>query len=424
VQAQYTRAIGSASTLSLQGYSVGAGGWYRIFAAGPGSDLYQYGLDWRFSGGMISFRHARGRTSLTLGAHAYDHASRHTRDVVAGSHDYDNRGFKNEANAFAKLSHDLGRWHAYADAQLRWARFRYEGDVPLGSVDWTFFNPKLGLRYDLATGLGLYASLGRTTREPARSDMLSGEDNASVRYELNAVRPESVTDLEVGMSLERSAFTLKADVYAMEFRDEIALTGELSEIGLPLRRNVGRSHRRGLELDLAWRPSPVLRLSAAANLSRNRIAEWTQFYDVYDTEGSWLESVSREHSDVTPLLTPSAMGHLAVDWHPARRLELGAVGRLVGRTYLDNTDDPALATPRLLQLDASLALNLAGRVPVGEPTLRVKVTNLLNARELFPSGYSYLYFTRAAAGQDVPGGTAYYYPLATRAVIVTLDTRF
>jgi len=36
-------------------------------------------------------------------------------------------------------------------------------------------------------------------------------------------------------------------LYAMEFRDEIALTGELSEIGLPLRRNVEQSSRRGIE---------------------------------------------------------------------------------------------------------------------------------------------------------------------------------
>jgi iron complex outermembrane receptor protein len=373
---------------------------------------------------MVSFHRARGSTSLILGAHAYDYASDHTRDVVGGTREYANRGLKDEANAFAKLSYDPGRWHAYADGQVRWARFRYQGDVPLGSVDWIFVNPKLGLRYDLGTGLGLYASLGRTTREPARSDMLSGEDNASVAHDLGAVRPESVSDIELGTSLERSRLTLKTNLYVMEFRDEIALTGELSEIGLPLRRNVGRSHRRGLELDLAWRPDPALRVNASASVSTNRIAEWTQFFDVYDGDGNWLESVGRAYSDVTPLLTPSAMAHLAVDWSPRTWLALGATGRVVGRTYLDNTDDPALATPRLFELDASARLKLARVVRALDPTLRVKVTNLLDSRRLFPSGYSYLYLTRGASGDDVPGGTAYYYPLATRAVVVTLDMRF
>ena len=72
----------------------------------------------------------------------------------------------------------------------------------------------------------------------------------------------------------------------MEFRDEIALSGELSEIGLPVRRNVPRSYRRGLELELDWAPDPKWRVLGSANLSRNRIDEWTQFYDVYDPSGA------------------------------------------------------------------------------------------------------------------------------------------
>ena len=60
----------------------------------------------------------------------------------------------------------------------------------------------------------------------------------------------------------------------------------------------------------------------------------------------------------------------------------------------------------------------------GEPRIRVQATNLLDDDRLWPSGYSYLYFVRDAAGQDTLEGTAYYYPLATRSVYVTLDVRF
>ncbi len=58
----------------------------------------------------------------------------------------------------------------------------------------------------------------------------------------------------------------------MEFTNEIALTGELSEIGLPLRRNVDDSYRRGLEFDLRWSFVRDWTLLHSANLSRNRIA--------------------------------------------------------------------------------------------------------------------------------------------------------
>ena len=58
--------------------------------------------------------------------------------------------------------------------------------------------------------------------------------------------------LELGVDYSGARLALQANLYAMEFRDEIALTGELSDIGLPLRRNVDSSFRRGLELDLRW----------------------------------------------------------------------------------------------------------------------------------------------------------------------------
>ena len=46
---------------------------------------------------------------------------------------------------------------------------------------------------------------------------------------------------------------------------------------------------------------PKLRLRHSANLSHNRIAEWTQFYDVYDPTGALVGSESREHRNVSGL---------------------------------------------------------------------------------------------------------------------------
>ena len=420
VHAHYTRSLGSASSLALQAYYNGAGGWYRLRDAGSGS-LLQYGLDWRLVGGIGSFRYAGREASLTVGVHGNDFHSRHARDVVDGGRDYANRGFKNEANAFAKLGWDRGPWHLYGDAQVRWSRFRFEGDLPIGSVDWTFFNPKLGARFDLGPGLSAYASVGKTTREPARADLFSGEDNPTVPYDLRAVKPERVVDFEAGLSYRGHGLTLEADVYAMEFRNEIALTGELSEIGLPLRRNVDRSRRRGLELDAAWQASAKLRLTASANVSFNRIGTWTQFYDAYDEAGSFLDSVPRTFRDVEPLLTPRTIAHLGVDFTPRPWLRVGASGRYVAKGYLDNTNVEALTTPRFFDMDATVSVGLEGWVKAGRPRLRLQVTNLLDNDRIWPSGYSYLFLTREASGRELPGGIPYYYPLATRSVLVLLE---
>jgi iron complex outermembrane receptor protein len=424
-QAQYTRFLGGSASLALQGYYNGAGGWYRIWEdpATRGS-LLEYQLDWRLAGALVTFDYARGRVRFTGGLHANDFESRHARARLEAGRDYENHGHKSEANGFAKLGYDAGRWHLYADAQLRQARFRYEGDQDLGSVRWTFFNPKLGARYQITPRLGAYASLGRAAREPARMDMLAGQDNATLPYDLAAVRPESVVDVEAGLELNAPRVRLQLAAYAMEFRDEIAQTGELSEIGLPLRRNVARSHRRGLELDLLARLGRGLVLRASANLNSSRIREWTQFYDVYDEAGAYLESTGRVHADVRPLLTPAHFANLGLEWTGAGGDRLALTGRAVSSAPLDNTGDAGFRTPAFASLDASATLDLSRWLTAGRPRLRLQVNNLLDDDRIWPSGYSYLFLVRDAVGQDTLSGLSYYYPLAARSAFLSLELGF
>jgi iron complex outermembrane receptor protein len=362
------------------------------------------------------------------GAFFSDFASRHTRDVVSGPADYSNQGFKREFNTFAKVAWSGGRWRLSGDAQLRWAEFRYEGTVPLGSVDWTFFNPKAGVRFDAGHGLSLFASIGRGNREPARSDMLQGEDNATVPYDLAAVLPEEVLDTELGAAYSRPGFRAELNGYLMAFRHEIAQTGELSEIGLPLRRNVDRSDRRGIEVDLTWRPIESLQIRHTATYSLNRIDTWTQFYDVYDTDGNWAEAISLDHHDVPPYVTPAVLATVSGDYTPTRGATIGAAWRYVGESHLDNTGNDDFTAPSFSCVDISGSVDLARILAFAaraHPVLRVQVSNLLDNRRMFPNGYSYQYFT---AGPDTSAlalqGMRYYYPLATRGAFIGLELRF
>jgi iron complex outermembrane receptor protein len=425
VTAQYHRAFGPATEVSVQGYYNGAGGWYRIQNSDRG--LYQYNLDWRNAGGTVTYHAVRGAFDATWGGHANDFESRHARDIVSGPAEYVNHGHKNEVNTFLKLGYAAGRWRHYGDVQVRWARFRFEGDLNLGSVAWTFFNPKIGTRYDFGSGVSAYASIGRAGREPARSDMLQGEDNPTVAYDLTAVKPEEVVNLETGVEWTRPGLTLRGNVYSMAFRNEIAQTGELSEIGLPLRRNVDRSVRRGVEVDVTWQPLKPLQVRNAATFSYNRIRSWTQFYDVYDKAGAWVEATSLTHDNVTPLMTPAVIVSLAADYAPVKWLTLGGGGRYVGTTHLDNTNSSAFTAPSFFGLDADASISLGAFLPFAAgaaPRLRVQATNLLDNRRMFPNGYSYQYFILDGGGAMQPAGTRYYYPQATRSVFVMLDLRF
>ena len=422
--AQWTLALGDDASLSLQPYAVGAGGWYRLYSDGTRTNLQEYGLSWAFGGGIATYTRRIGALRLTLGANANAYKSTHTQDDEAGSRNYTNHGTKSEISGFAKLLWDSGRWHPFLDAQVRHARFGYEGSVGETSTGWTFFNPKAGVRVDLSPRASAYFSVGRTEREPARSDLLYGADDAPTLPDLEAVRPESVWDVELGAEWRTTRLLFKVNLYDMEFENEIAATGELSPIGQPLRRNVDRSFRRGIELEASWQALEALRISASVAASRNRISTWTQFYDVYDPGGAYAGSTSRTFHDVAPVATPPFLATLGAETTAVRGVTVGATGRYFAASWLDNTNTEGLEAPRTFQLDAMLAFDLARWIPAGKPRLKLQVNNVLDNRRLWPRGYSYLYANRDAAGAETLAGIPYYYPLATRSAYVSLDLGF
>ena len=400
----------SASVYYQRGY-----GSYRLYDGGT-TDLRQYGLDGMLLGTMATLSRQTGNVTAKYGVHLNRFRREHTRDLVGATRDYANEGVKDEGSAFAKVTWTRDRLHLYGDAQVRHTAFEYDGDVNIDPISWTFFNPKVGVRFGWTPAASIYASAGLSTREPTRSDMFLGQDNPTVAHDLRAVDPERLFNVEVGIDYRRAAFSVEANVYAMEFRNEIAATGELSEIGLPMRRNVDRSYRRGLEVDAAWEVSQSVRLRSIANLSTNRIEEWMQFYDVYDEAGNWVDSRPVVYRDVEPLLSPSVIISQGIEYTPSASWSAGLIGRYVGRAYLDNTND--LETPAFFTADANASVALGRTV-----RLTLQANNILDNDEIFPSGYSYLFMNRDAAGAHSVSGTPYYFPQATRNFVLMLDFR-
>lgn len=251
-------------------------------------------------------------------------------------------------------------------------------------------------------------------------DLLLGEDNATVPHDLEAVRPEEVLDFELGVDLNTPRLALQANLYAMEFTNEIALTGELSEIGLPLRVNVEDSYRRGLETDLRWKMSPSWSLIQSANLSRNRISEWTQFYDVYDEQGAWIGSEPITYKDVPPLLTPDVVVNLGAEW-ARREISVALMGRYVADSHLDNTGLDEFRLPAYTNLDLRASVGLGRWWSAAQPRIVLFVNNLIDNQDQYPSGYSYQFINRSNSGGDSLDGIPFYYPLATRNVVVSLE---
>lgn len=400
VSATATRLVASSASVTATAYTLGAGGDYDVLI---GDALWNFNLTSRATGGFATWNATRGTVTASAGVHGSRYARDHfllVRPDVA-TEQYRNTGEKDEASAFAKASWERGALVLFGDAQLRRAWYRYLPDAGAGigrrSIAWTFVNPKVGATYRLRPTLSLYATVGSNGREPTRNDMLAGFDNldttnADFVGTFSRVRPERVQDVEAGLTYRARALDLGANVYSMDFRHEITPIGELSYIGLPLRKNVRASHRRGVEVDATYRGWSRVLVAGSVAWSRNRIAEYVD------------DATGERFRDVPPLLTPTFLANHSAELQVARGLSLGADGRYLSRSFLANTGDRRFVTPPAYLLDGALTWR------VGSHAILAQVRNVLD-RELFTGGYT-------------DGATSYYYLQARRNLIVTVRAGF
>ena len=401
----WTRTLSPNASVQTTVYGFDAGGWYEYPTWADGTPDPRWELASRWGGVLSAARWTHGAATVDAGVHASSYRRDHTfddRSADLGAPGYANRGSKTEASAFAKGSWALGRATLFADLQLREAAFRYRptdgSPVPVARASWRFLNPRAGVSWQAAPALSLFASYGATGREPTRADLLAGADDVAPDdtldlLPLSRVRPERVRDLELGADWRRGAVAVRGNVYAMRFRDEIALTGATTFLGYDVRRNVGTSDRRGLELEGSWAASGRLTLAGTLTASRNRIAR------VVD------QAAGREFRDVPPVLTPALTSVQQATWRATRAVTLHVDGRWQSRSYLAPTGERRLSAPGFFVADGGATMSL------GRHALLVQGRNVLD-RRAFP------------AGDVSSSGVPRFFILAPRNVEATLRLAF
>lgn len=397
----YTRLLGARSSLATTVYGITATGYYDVIYGATD----RYHLDFWWNGLASTYTYRGDRARLDVGVHAANYHRDHYDFTLPdlARRVYSNRGMKRDASAFVKGSYDVGAVSLFGDVQARYAWWRYVPDahagIPAASISWRFLNPKAGLTYHATPGISVYTSYGVNGREPARGDMLAGFDNldtSNVAFvgSFDRVRPETAHDLELGVRVRRSTLALDANVYDMEFRNEIAAIGMLSYQGLPLRKNVPASTRRGVEASLQWRPRANVTASVNGSASRNWIAAYTD------------DATGITYRDVPPLLTPRYTSSQRLAYGAAHGLQLALEGRFTGRSYLANDGNVAFVLPAAYITDAQVGW----RAPDDRFHVTLFVNNLANVNR-YGSGYT-------------DGSLSYYYPLPFRNLYLQVGTAF
>ncbi|NJO63451.1 MAG: TonB-dependent receptor [Richelia sp. RM2_1_2] len=229
-------------------------------------DMLNFQLNSNWIGAFVNYHYEYQNIKIIGGVHVNSYNRNHEMAIKPDTDVdlYSNTGYKKEFTSFIRGSYTINKLVANVDLQDRNVSFRYEPDAASSDLvfdekTWNFINPKIGLTYNLNNMNRVYTSIGITNREPTRNDMFAGYDNIDhVSYgdvgKLDKVKPERVTDFELGYNITKSFIDFDANIYYMKFKNEIAAIGRLSYIGLPLRKNVESSYRTGLELSMDIRP--------------------------------------------------------------------------------------------------------------------------------------------------------------------------
>ncbi len=377
-------------------------------------------LDNDFYGIVVSAVYTDGPLELTVGGAYNDYTNDHFGEIIWAEFSngtdirdryYDNVGDKTDGNVYAKANVQLtDALNAFADLQVRGVTYSTNGiDSDLRAIDidetFTFVNPKLGLNAQLNDQTRLYGLFAIGNREPSRSDFLDAA--------LEPPTHETLFNYELGAERRmRNAF-VAANLYYMDYSDQLVVTGELNDVGASVKINVPDSYRRGIELQAGVRPLPWLEASANYTYSQNRIQDFTEV--VYDyTNGFDIITNTMEDTDIA--LSPAHVGSGAITVRPTSDLNVTLLGKFVGKQFLDNTSNEDRTIDGFLVNDLRVSYNLPAPL-VDHALLTLQVNNVFDV-EYSARGYTYTYIFGEQFTRN------HYYPQAGTHVQLGMNVRF
>ena len=195
---------------------------------------------------------------------------------------YRNHSRKTDFNVYGKATYEFVKGlNAFIDLQYRHVGYKLQDPTVMYGVNqdkryvidnhYNFFNPKFGINYDINARHKLYASYGIGHKEPVRNNFMQQIANPD-RADTKA-SAERLNDLEVGYKFQSPTFAAGANIYWMNYKDQLVLTGELNAIGEALTKNLDKSYRLGVELEAAWMPVDWFRWDVNATFSKNRVKD-------------------------------------------------------------------------------------------------------------------------------------------------------
>lgn len=371
-------------------------------------------LDNDFYGTTFSLTYKKENVELIIGGGANKYECAHFGEIIWARYAsqseirdryYDDFSTKTDVNIFSKLNYQLTeKWRLFGDIQYRNVGYTANG-AETGIVDDTFnfFNPKAGVTYLLNDTNNLYLSYAQANREPNRND-----------YENGNPRPEQLHDIELGWRYATDNTKLNVNGYYMKYKDQLVLTGELNDVGAPIRANSGDSYRIGLEVDATLKISDKLFLQPNFTVSQNKNQDF-----VFQRDG-----VIENLGSTNIAFSPNFIAANRLTFMPESNIQFSLLSKFVGEQFMGNIDAESSKLPSYFINDFNFSYEISTKKVFSSIRINLLVNNLFGLK-YESNGYFYTYdddFSNPGSITTIEG--AGFYPQAGRNFLVGLSLLF
>jgi iron complex outermembrane receptor protein len=363
-------------------------------------------LDNNFYGTIFSLQHHKNKTDFTVGGGWNGYDGKHFGEIIwakvqaavpANYRWYNLTAHKKDFSLYSKWAQQwTSNFQSFIDVQFRNINYAINGFRNNPNIviknNYNFVNPKLGVTYT-NNNWQAYASYALAQHEPNRDDYEAGNTQQP--------KPELLNDFEAGIEKKKSNYSFSANLYYMQYRDQLILTGKINDVGAYTRTNIPNSYRTGIELQGKLMATKWLNVAANITFSKNKIKNFTEYLDDYDNGGQQTNFYSS--TDIA--FSPNTIAGGSINIIPVKNAEVNLISKYVSRQYLDNTSLKSRSLNPYYTQDVRLSYLLEGKI--FKATSIILQLNNVFSKKYEPNGYSFSYIYGGSLTTE-----NYYFPMA------------
>jgi iron complex outermembrane receptor protein len=207
---------------------------------------------------------------------------------------------------------------------------------------------------------------------------------------------------------------LNANVYYMAYKDQLILTGELDEVGAPIRKNTGDSYRLGLEVDatIALLDNLIIRPNFTISSNKNKDFNFER------------DGVLTDLGNTNIAYSPDFIAGNIITFLPTTNFQVSLLSKFVGEQYMGNIDSEGSKLKSYFVNDLNVSYEFKPKSVFKSILVTGLVNNIFDYKYI-SNGYFYTYdddYSNPPAVTTIEG--AGYYPQAGINFLVGLTLKF